>query len=53
MRDPGGVGSDRLIAAGRRVTLVRKGFAVGGLFGATVFTTPVRIRRTISGRLRS
>ena len=34
----GGWAGDRLIAAGRRVTLVRKGFAVGGLFGATVFT---------------
>ena len=34
----GGWAADRLIAAGRRVTLVRKGFAVGGLFGATVFT---------------
>jgi len=34
----GGSAADRLIAAGRSVTLVRKGFAVGGLFGATVFT---------------
>jgi MFS family permease len=34
----GGWAADRLIAAGRSVTLVRKGFAVGGLFGATVFT---------------
>ena len=34
----GGWAGDRLIAAGRRVTLVRKGFAVGGLFGATAFT---------------
>jgi MFS family permease len=34
----GGWAGDRLIAAGRRVTLVRKGFAVGGLLGATVFT---------------
>ena len=34
----GGWAGDRLIAAGWRVTLVRKGFAVGGLFGATVFT---------------
>jgi len=34
----GGWLGDRLIAAGQRVTLVRKGFAVGGLFGATVFT---------------
>jgi ACS family D-galactonate transporter-like MFS transporter len=34
----GGWMGDRLIAAGRRATLVRKGFAVGGLFGATVFT---------------
>ena len=34
----GGLAADRLIAAGRSVTLVRKGFAVGGLFGATVFT---------------
>ena len=34
----GGWAGDRLIAAGRRVTLVRKGFAVGGFFGATVFT---------------
>lgn len=34
----GGWAADRLIAAGRRVTLVRKGFAVGGLFAATVFT---------------
>jgi nitrate/nitrite transporter NarK len=34
----GGWAGDRLIAAGRRVTVVRKGFAVGGLLGATVFT---------------
>ena len=34
----GGWIADRMIAAGWRVTLVRKGFAVGGLFGATVFT---------------
>ena len=34
----GGWIGDRLIAAGGRVTLVRKGFAVGGLFGATAFT---------------
>jgi len=34
----GGWLADRLIAAGRRVTLVRKGFAVGGLFSAMVFT---------------
>ena len=34
----GGWAGDRLIAAGWRVTLVRKGFAVGGLFGGTVFT---------------
>jgi ACS family D-galactonate transporter-like MFS transporter len=34
----GGWLGDRLIAAGSRATLVRKGFAVGGLFGATVFT---------------
>lgn len=34
----GGWAGDRLIAGGWRVTLVRKGFAVGGLFGATVFT---------------
>ena len=34
----GGWAADRLIAAGRSVTLVRKGFAAGGLFGATVFT---------------
>ena len=34
----GGWAADRLIAAGRRVTVVRKGFAVGGLLGATVFT---------------
>ena len=34
----GGWLGDRLIAAGQRVTLVRKGFAVGGLFGATIFT---------------
>jgi len=34
----GGLFGDRLIARGARVTLVRKGFAVGGLFGATVFT---------------
>ena len=34
----GGWAADRLITAGRSVTLVRKGFAVGGLFGATVFT---------------
>ena len=34
----GGWAGDRLIASGRSVTLVRKGFAVGGLFGATLFT---------------
>jgi hypothetical protein len=34
----GGWAGDRLIAAGWRVTVVRKGFAVGGLLGATVFT---------------
>jgi cyanate permease len=34
----GGAIADRLIARGARVTLVRKAFAVGGLFGATVFT---------------
>jgi MFS family permease len=34
----GGWAGDRLIARGHRVTLVRKGLAVGGLFGATVFT---------------
>jgi MFS family permease len=34
----GGWAGDRLIAAGYRITLVRKGFAVGGLFGATFFT---------------
>jgi ACS family D-galactonate transporter-like MFS transporter len=34
----GGWLGDRLIARGARVTLVRKGFAVGGLLGATVFT---------------
>lgn len=34
----GGWLGDRLIAAGWRVTPVRKGFAVGGLLGATVFT---------------
>lgn len=34
----GGWAGDRLIAMGWRVTLVRKGFAVGGLFGGTVFT---------------
>jgi MFS family permease len=34
----GGWAADRLIGARRSVTLVRKGFAVGGLFGATVFT---------------
>jgi MFS family permease len=34
----GGWLGDRLIARGARITLVRKGFAVGGLFGATVFT---------------
>jgi hypothetical protein len=34
----GGWAGDKLIAKGVRVTLVRKGFAVGGLFGATVFT---------------
>jgi ACS family D-galactonate transporter-like MFS transporter len=34
----GGAIADSLIARGARVTLVRKGFAVGGLFGATVFT---------------
>ena len=34
----GGWAGDKLIARGVRVTLVRKGFAVGGLFGATIFT---------------
>ena len=34
----GGWTADRLIAAKWRVTLVRKGFAVGGLFLATLFT---------------
>jgi dipeptide/tripeptide permease len=34
----GGWLGDRLIAAGRPVTLVRKGFACGGLLGATLFT---------------
>jgi MFS family permease len=34
----GGWLGDKLIAKGARVTLVRKGFAVGGLFGATIFT---------------
>jgi MFS family permease len=34
----GGWAADRLIAAKWRVTLVRKGFAVGGLFLATVLT---------------
>ena len=34
----GGWAGDRLIAVGWRVTLVRKGFAVGGLLGGTVFT---------------
>lgn len=34
----GGWLGDKLIATGARVTLVRKGFAVGGLFGATIFT---------------
>jgi MFS family permease len=34
----GGWIADKMIAAGLRVTLVRKGFAVGGLFGATLFT---------------
>ena len=34
----GGWLGDRLIAAGWRVTPVRKAFAVGGLLGATVFT---------------
>jgi ACS family D-galactonate transporter-like MFS transporter len=34
----GGWLGDRLIASGWRVTLVRKGFAVGGLLLATVFT---------------
>jgi len=34
----GGWAGDRLIAAGYRVTVVRKSFAVSGLFGATVFT---------------
>ena len=34
----GGWFGDLLIARGARVTLVRKGFAVGGLFGATIFT---------------
>jgi MFS family permease len=34
----GGWAGDRLIAAGARVTLVRKGFGVGGLLCATLFT---------------
>ncbi len=34
----GGWAADRLIQSGWRVTVVRKGFAVGGLLGATVFT---------------
>jgi MFS family permease len=34
----GGWAGDRLIAAGRQVTAVRKGFAVGGLLGATALT---------------
>ncbi len=34
----GGWAGDALIARGARVTLVRKGFGVGGLLGATVFT---------------
>jgi MFS family permease len=34
----GGWVGDRMIAAGWRVTLVRKGLAVGGLLGAIVFT---------------
>ena len=34
----GGWAGDRLIARGWRVTIVRKGFGVGGLLGATIFT---------------
>jgi MFS family permease len=34
----GGWAGDRLIARGNRVTVVRKGFGVGGLLGATIFT---------------
>jgi MFS transporter, ACS family, D-galactonate transporter len=34
----GGWLGDRLIAAGRPVTIVRKSFAVGGLLAATIFT---------------
>ena len=34
----GGWVADRMIARGGRVTFIRKGFAVGGLFGATIFT---------------
>jgi len=34
----GGWAGDRLVASGARATLVRKGFAVGGLFAATLFT---------------
>jgi ACS family D-galactonate transporter-like MFS transporter len=34
----GGWAGDRLVAAGARVTVVRKSFAVGGLFLATIFT---------------
>jgi MFS family permease len=34
----GGWASDVLIARGGRVTLIRKGFAVSGLLGATIFT---------------
>ena len=34
----GGWVSDRMVASGMRVTVVRKGLAVGGLFAAAVFT---------------
>jgi MFS family permease len=34
----GGWMADRLVASGYRVTVVRKGMTVGGLFAATVFT---------------
>jgi MFS family permease len=37
----GGWAGDRLVAAGWGLTIVRKGFAVGGLLGATVFTIAV------------
>jgi MFS family permease len=34
----GGWAADKMIQSGWRVTVVRKGFAVGGLLGATIFT---------------